>query len=90
MGLFSKKTTTQVTDTRNPETKAYDQFISNFVQQYGGQYKPQAEYGGKFTAGMSPYEQQGMNLLQGYIDQPNISPELAAARKQFADTTAGG
>ena len=92
MGIFSQKTLMpQTFDSRTPERKQYDQFLANFVSNYGSQYQPGKAYGGNFTAPASRFERRGLDeFLTNYLDQPLVTPNLSRSQKYYQDTLSGG
>lgn len=92
-GLFGgkkKKVEPQMQDLRNPEQLAIDRFLSQFVTNYGPQYKPGQAYTGNRTAGMGANEGMTQDFLQRYLSQPDISSNTAAASSYLNKSLTGG
>jgi hypothetical protein len=91
MGLFDRKKIDPITvDPRNPERKAVDSFLANYVSKYGSLYEPQKEYGGKFTAGMSGLESQGLETFLPQFLNAGLSSETGDLRSFLNKTITGG
>lgn len=92
MGLFDRKAIAPVTfDPRNDQRKQVDQFLSDFVSKYGGQYQPGKAYDQPFTAPVSSFERQGLDqFLPQYLNAPDVSGNLNDARTFLNKTITGG
>lgn len=93
MGIFSqqKQTMPQTFDSRTPQKQQYDQFLANYVSQYGGQYQPGKAYGGQRTAPLSRFEGRGLDeFLMNYLNAPGVSSELGDVRGLLQKTVTGG
>lgn len=93
--LGSKQKTQTVSpeamDTRTPERKQIEQFLSNYVTKYGPMYEPGKAYTGDRTAGMTPIENQGIyEFLQKYLNNPDVSGQLGDVRGMLNKTITGG
>jgi hypothetical protein len=85
----SEQITPEMQDTRTPEQKAVDGFLSGFVTKYGPQYEPGKAYGGQMTAPMSRTEMRGDEFLAQYLDQPLLSPNAIAGQDYMNKSLTG-
>ena len=96
MGLFDflgggKKVSSVTTDPRNDQRKQIDQFLANFISQYGGQYQPGKAYGKSLTAPASSFERQGLDqFLTQYLGAPDMSAGLGDVQSLLGKTISGG
>lgn len=77
-------------DTRNPDQKAIDQFLSGFITKYGPMYQPGKAYSGQLTAPMGTLENSGQDFLAQFLNAPNMSPNLTAASSLLNKNLTGG
>lgn len=64
--------------------------VAKWLQENLGRYNPNERYEGPRVAGMSPFEETGLNLLQNYLGESPGSGELfQAGKKQVLDTLGG-
>lgn len=80
----------ELLDTRSPEKRAVDSSLSSWITKYLPDFVPGQKYPGSLSAGMSPFEAQGLDFLQGYLNQPNQTPLLGEAQDEISKTLTGG
>ena len=54
-----------------------------------GKFTPGEAYGGKLTAGMSPFESTGMDILNKYLSSNDLGSLFGMAEGQISDTLSG-
>ena len=80
-------------DARNPDQKAIDSSLSTFITKYLPEYTPGVPYGGKLSAPMSEFQNQGMGFLQNYLtqqSQPGANATTDNAASEINATMTGG
>lgn len=77
-------------DQRNPDQMAVDNSLSSWITQYLPNFKPGTPYTGKFNAPMSSSENQGMGILQNYLNSPGKTDLLGNAQGEINKTLTGG
>lgn len=65
------------------------QGLSKWAKQYMNLFIPGTAYGDQFTAGMSPYETQGLGLLSKLLNLPATGELFGAGKQQLLDTLGG-
>ena len=92
-GLFGKNTEEGETVTMEqlmPDwQKATGEQLSQWVQQYLKNYAPGQAYNGKFTAGATGIETQGLDQLQNLMNTPATGDLFSAGKQQVLDTLGG-
>ncbi len=63
--------------------------LAPWVQKYLPQFEPGASYGGQRTAGMTPFETSGLDILSKYLNAPNTGDLFGAGKQQIMDTLGG-
>lgn len=63
--------------------------LYSWAQKYMDQYVPGEAYSGKFTAGMTPFENMGLGLLGNYLKAPMTGETYLAGKRQLMDTLGG-
>lgn len=77
-------------DTRNSDQRKIDSNFSDFISKYLPGYVPGQAYTGKLSAPASPYENQGLNYLQKFLDNPDPSGLMGNASNVLNKTLTGG
>lgn len=70
-------------------TKTAANTLAPWVKQYLPQFQPGAAYGGKMTAGATPFETSGLDILSKYMNAPNTGELFGAGKQQIMDTLGG-
>lgn len=63
--------------------------LAGWIEQYLPNFKPGEAYTGKLTAGATPYETQGLDMLGDYMNAPNTGDLFGAGKQQIMDTLGG-
>ena len=70
-------------------TKTTANTLANWVKQYLPQFQPGQAYGGQRTAGMTPFETSGLDILGKYLNTPDTGELFGAGKQQILDTLGG-
>lgn len=70
-------------------TKTAANTLAPWVQKYLPAFEPGAGYGGKFTAGETPFETTGLNILDKYLGGADTGELFGAGKQQILDTLGG-
>lgn len=65
------------------------QNVADWVGQYINQYQPGKEYGGQFTAPMTGFESNSLDLLKQYMSAPNTGELFGLSKSHLMDTLSG-
>lgn len=96
LGLFSGNDKNQgggnpinFLDVRNPDQKRIDASFADFISKNLPGFTPGEPFTGERVAPISGFEGQGLEFLQQFLNAPDKTELLGAAKKQVLDTLGG-
>lgn len=91
--LFGKKKTGGDTVAAQTLLPGYQQesgrLLGDYISKYLGQYEPGKAYDGKFTAGMTDFENTGLTQLAQFLSAPAVGGLYNATEQNLLDTMGG-